>query len=357
MRRLMLFVFLLVSVGIVFPSTGQAMDIVYEPLETYPDEIQARLEQFEREALALPRSDEEDIVHAQAVIDLLRRWNPGQTITVAFKGASPDVHKKIEEIANEWTKHANLKLDFGYSLQTGTYRTWSSADQDYRADIRISFDAKGYWSLVGTTSRNPAVAGPSDASMNFAGFDKGMPNLWQSTVLHEFGHAISAKHEHQHPLQGCDAEWRWEDDTGYEATKNSEGQFITDTKGRRLGIYTVLSGPPNNWPKHKVDHNLKQLGNSSAYDFGEFDKRSIMKYYFGEWMFKHGSKSHCFTGSKNTALSEEDRKRIAKNYPFDPQAIADLLEQSRRILRQAEARSTSLPQVQRALQSRLSNLN
>ena len=150
--------------------------------------------------------------------------------------------------------------------------------------------------------------------MNFGGFAQHLPVDWAATVLHEFGHALGFHHEHQHPAGGCDLDFRWEDDLGYKPTKDAYGQYIEDQLGRRPGIYTVLGGPPNNWPKAKVDFNLRQLTNSHAYTVGPFDSRSIMKYYFGAWMFRLGEASHCFS-LRNTTLSEQDRIGIANAYP------------------------------------------
>lgn len=283
-------------------------------MEGYPDNIQANLETRDRFLRNLPPSPEG--MHAEFVIRTIKKWSPGQTIKVAFMGGNPTLHKEIANAAAEWTKYGNIKLDFGLDQQSGKYREWSATDSEYKAEVRISFNYGGYWSLVGNDSDNSSIVSPSQPSMNFGGFDVSRPSDWMATVLHEFGHALGFEHEHQHPIGGCDLDFRWDDDRGYVATFDSFGQYITDSQGRRPGIYTVLGGPPNRWSKSKVDYNLKQLTSSDSHAFtiGPFDRDSIMKYYFEPWMFRDGEKSHCYS-KENQVLSPQDQKGLAMSYP------------------------------------------
>ena len=296
--------------------------LVLDPL---PEAIQAALENHNR----LLANTQEDPDVLQSVVETLLRWDAGDVITVAFRGGTADLHRKIAQAASEWTKHANLRFDFGE--QAGAFRKWSPSDTQYAADIRIGFDTvfqPGYWSVVGRNSVQPAVVGPGAASMNYGGFDTRLPAEFAATVMHEFGHAIGFQHEHAHPTGGCDNEFRWNDDPGYRRTVDANGQFIPDAAGRRPGIYTVLAGPPNRWSKAKVDHNLKQLPNSSAFQLGPFDRQSIMKYSFPDWMFTRGTASVCFT-ARNVVLSGGDISGARRAYPQSASEVRDAARRGR----------------------------
>ena len=49
-------------------------------------------------------------------------------------------------------------------------------------------------------------------------------------ILHEFGHALGLIHEHQNPIQAID--WN------------------------KPAVIADLSGPPNNWDRDTIEHNM-----------------------------------------------------------------------------------------------------
>lgn len=318
------------------PKAPDAAAIRHRLLESYPNRVQARLEQRTRSLQVVPQTTS---LRLASLINLTRRWEVGRTITVAFKGGTKERHKEIADVANEWTASANLKFDFGANPQ-GNYRAWKATDEQFAADIRISFDQLGYYSLVGTDSINPQVTRPGEESLNLQGFDGALPGDWKGVVLHEFGHAIGFEHEHQR-AGACD--FRFEDDAGYVPTTDQFGQFIVDPQGRRPGLYTVLGGPPNNWPKAVVDFNLRNLPDSDAYDASPtFDKLSIMKYQFPAWMFTAGLTSDCYTDTENVVLSDEDKKGAARVYPRAAAAAAATLDLRQKTL-DAALKAKALP--------------
>lgn len=258
-------------------------------LEAYPDKIQARLEARIRERTKDIPSSINGLAR-ELVFEDLKLWRIGE-LNISFKGGDSDLHNKIAGVASTWTKYGNISFDFGYNETTGSFRQWTEDDTSH---IRVGFDQPGYWSLVGVDSTDTAIALPGEITLNLSGFDEDLPPNWQGVVLHEFGHALGFHHEHQTPALECDFDWN--------------------------KLYEYLGGPPNYWPKWKVDHNLRQL-QSGGMIYSAHDKHSIMHYSFPAWMFVTGEESPCYT-TENTDLSETDQEMMADAYPFEEELIA-----------------------------------
>lgn len=224
-----------------------ADDIVLEGL---PDDVVASMEIRDRWMASLGDGG----LGLEFLVADLQAWTPGQVVRVAFLGGSTELRAAIEDATKAISEVAHLTLDF---KENGVFRTWSPNDTQYKGDIRVSFDQKGYFSLVGTDSINPSIGltqqpvggRPHQRSLNLGGFDVALPPRWRGTVRHEFLHALAFHHEHQNMRGPCELAFRWEDDPGYQPTRDARGTFVADANGRRPGIYTYLSGFPNNWPK------------------------------------------------------------------------------------------------------------
>jgi hypothetical protein len=190
-----------------------------EIFEGFPEATKIRMD--ERDNYLKSLKPKPGGIQPYYLIQPTKRWEPAKSITVAFKGGSRQLRENIVAAAATWSLYGNVGFDFGYDPQNGTFREWTVSDQQPAAQVRIGFDAKGYWSCVGTDSVDPVCAGSNAASMNFQAFDRYQPTGWRATVLHEFGHALGFEHEHQNPNGQCDKQFRWDDDSGYARKTNA----------------------------------------------------------------------------------------------------------------------------------------
>jgi hypothetical protein len=301
----------------------KAGDIV---LDSLPEEVVASMESRDR-WMANLRYAEGGL---EFLVADLQSWTPGQVVRVAFLGGSPELHRAVEEATRPISETANLILDF---RQGDSYRTWSTQDTEYSAEIRVSFDCSGYFSLVGTDSVDPHIGlpvlpvggAPHQRSLNLGGFNVALPTGWEGTTLHEFLHALGVHHEHQNMRGPCEAAFRWEDDLGYQPARDDRGAYVTDDNGLRPGIYSYLSGYPNGWSRVKVDANLRTPGDSRALVAGPFDPSSVMLYRFPA-QFYRTQPSPCAPRGDGQQLSAGDRRALELLYPQGTRelsAIAD----------------------------------
>lgn len=197
-------------------------------------------------------------------------WKPGRTLRVRFLDGDPQVQKRVQAYAMQWMEYANITFQFVTSAPS---------------EIRISFKEEGYWSALGTDALVKEYFPLSEPTMNFEGFTMSTPESeYSRVVLHEFGHALGCIHEHQSPSGGI--QWNKE------------------------AVYRSLGGPPNNWNKEQVDHNVLSRYSADQTQFTAFDSRSIMLYSFPkEWTLNNMQ----FTS--NDVLSDTDKRYIATRYP------------------------------------------
>jgi hypothetical protein len=260
----------------------------------------------------------------------IARWTPGSTVRVAFLDGDDQLHADIESATAQIMTASNLTLDFGRDGSSGAYRRWSPADTNFSAEIRVSFDMNGYFSLVGTDSTDrtigaaggPVGGNPGQRSLNLGGYTVNRPQGWEGTVRHEFLHALGFHHSHQNMRGTCEAEFRWDDDPGYVPTQDPRGVFIPDANGQRPGIYTYLAGPPNRWPRAKVDHNLRTEDDPDVIA-GPFDTKSVMLYRFPNFFYK-STPSSCAPSGDGINLSEGDKRGLGVLYPHTAAGLADL---------------------------------
>lgn len=208
-----------------------------------------------------------------------KRWKPGRTLKVRFLDGDPVVQRRVEEVAQTWTQHANIAFDFG-----------AHAD----AEIRISFKPTGSWSYMGTDALG---IDKNKATMNYGWLKPSSSQAeYDRVVLHEFGHALGCIHEHNSPVHPIP----WDEEA----------------------VFKYYMGPPNNWDREKVKFNVLKRYSRSMTQFTEFDPKSIMLYPVPEAL----TLGDFAIPWRNATLSAMDKAFIAGQYPFPKQGPVELVQ-------------------------------
>ena len=150
--------------------------------------------------------------------------------------------------------------------------------------IRVAFmQGEGSWSTIGNDALS--ITNDHEPTMNYGWLT---PNSSDDeiaqVVLHEFGHAVGLAHEHQNVTGGI----KWNKDE----------------------VYRELSGPPNNWTKAQIDHNMFDRYDETIAIYSEFDPKSIMLYPIPKTWTLDGYGA----GFDNNELSDNDKKFIEIAY-------------------------------------------
>ncbi|KAH7074342.1 hypothetical protein BKA63DRAFT_415298 [Paraphoma chrysanthemicola] len=198
-------------------------------------------------------------------------WRAGREIKIGWQGGSSWQKDKVKQYAPQWCQYANLKFIF---VDSG------------EVDILVSFDpSTGSWSYLGTDSTY--FSSRNQPSLNLGWInDAYSEDQLQSVILHEFGHALGAIHEHESPYSKIP----WNKDQ----------------------VYKDLGGPPNNWDRAKIDRAMFTLHTLQDTQATPFDPNSVMLYYYPASWTTDGKGT-----SFNFRLSNLDQQYVKFCYPAD----------------------------------------
>lgn len=217
-------------------------------------------------------------------------WSRGSNINIHFLRDAYYTPYKAK-----WTKYVITKY---LSKLVSLNFQWDSPLKN--SHIRITFNsAQGAWSELGklppSSSSEPTMAlGWLDDDVDY---DMDEVRGTGIVICHEFGHMLGLIHEHQR----SDITIEWNKDY----------------------VYKTLGGPPNNWSRQTVDSNIFEAMNKSSFNGSEYDKNSMMHYFFECCFFKNPLVG---TLPKNTKLSFLDKKTIFNKYNTEPFNPADNYE-------------------------------
>lgn len=202
----------------------------------------------------------------RSVVNYSKLWANGRTLKIAFMDAPEADHKqKIIDAAIQWLPYINLSFDFVDDLQ---------------GDIRIATKNNDNSSMLGTDA---LLIHPDWPTMNLG--VKPEHEDFEVIVTHEFGHALGAMHEHQHPQ----ANIPWDKPKVYEFYQNREMNPLT---------------------REQVDRNLFASFNTLDAIFTAYDRKSIMHHpvanalTLGNWEIP-----------TNRKISKKDKRMMKLLYP------------------------------------------
>ena len=238
----------------------------------------------------------------------LLRWPGGKTVTVCMQQRSKPLRTLIARVAMEWLKRKpNIFLDFG-SLDDPRRCDDPSAPYDIRVADNPDSPLSPFWSWIGQEALqhrgewtmdlgfgDGADRDAAEALVWAAAGDTKSRNYFHFLVLHEFGHALGALHEHQF---GTCAAYLIPDRAVAEVFPSATTPQLQ--KAALANLQTLTRTQINAW--------------GAVRETSLEDPLSVMRYYFPADIYRTGAPRYC-SGADMRHVSDGDLTGLGKVYP------------------------------------------